>query len=325
MYDVIVIGSDLSSFIAALLSARYGRKTLLLSECALGDSLTFSGYTFNIDPFPWSGFGAGQIFTKLFSELNIPLPDPAKISPLNPAFQVILPEHRIDFCIDREALINDISREYPGEDSQIQNLYHSVTRVCDTLDKAIRESLDIGGPVLQGPDEELARHALFHGGYLATVAQAPVPREAAVAGNDLRFGTHPVLEPVRQPRQAALVGLPAFAALARSLLSFRRQAPHARSAAEALRGPPGRNPHGLRDHGHPCRRQNRGGRQAERQADQRRGTGADHQRKIPCSGESCCRGKRNYPSSRGNSAGSKRPSIPSPCTWASTTGGCRTG
>ncbi len=34
MYDVIVIGSDLSSFIAALLSARYGRKTLLLSECA---------------------------------------------------------------------------------------------------------------------------------------------------------------------------------------------------------------------------------------------------------------------------------------------------
>ena len=141
MYDVIVIGSDLSSFIAALLSARYGRKTLLLSECGLGDSLTLSGYTFNIDPFPWSGFGAGQIFTKLFSELNIPLPDAAKISPLNPAFQVVLPEHRIDFCIDREALINDISREYPGEDSQVQNLYQSVTRVCDTLDKAIRESL----------------------------------------------------------------------------------------------------------------------------------------------------------------------------------------
>ena len=141
MYDVIVIGSDLSSFIAALLSARYGRKTLLLSECALGDSLTFSGYTFNIDPFPWSGFGAGQIFTKLYSELNIPLPDPAKISPLNPAFQVILPDHRIDFCIDREALIKDIRREYPGEESQIQNLYHSVTKVCDTLDIAIRESL----------------------------------------------------------------------------------------------------------------------------------------------------------------------------------------
>jgi len=142
MYDVIVIGSDLSSFIAALLSARYGRKTLLLSECALGDSLTLSGYTFNIDPFPWSGFGTGQIFTKLFSELNIPLPDPAKISPLNPAFQVVLPEHRIDFYIDRDALINDISREYPDEGRQIENLYHSVTKTCEQLDKAIRDDLE---------------------------------------------------------------------------------------------------------------------------------------------------------------------------------------
>jgi len=142
MYDVIVIGSDLSSFIAALLSARYGRKTLLLSECPLGDSLSLSGYTFNIDPFPWSGFGTGQIFTKLYSELNIPLPDPAKISPLNPAFQVVLPEHRIDFYIDRDALINDISREYPDEGRQIENLYHSVTRTCDLLDKSIRESLE---------------------------------------------------------------------------------------------------------------------------------------------------------------------------------------
>ena len=144
MYDVIVIGSDLSSFIAALLSARYGRKTLLLDESGLGDCLTLSDYTFNIDPLPWSGFGNGQIFTKLFSELNIPLPDPARISPLNPAFQVILPEQRIDFFIEREALIHDISREYPAEGRQIQNLYQSINKLSETLDKSIRESLDAG-------------------------------------------------------------------------------------------------------------------------------------------------------------------------------------
>ncbi|HTZ39587.1 MAG TPA: hypothetical protein VMB77_05495 [Syntrophales bacterium] len=142
MYDVIVIGSDFSSLIAALLSARYGRKTLLLDECGLGDCLTVSDYTFNIDPLPWSGFGNGQIFTKLLSELNIPLPDPAKISPLNPAFQVILQEHRIDCYIDREALIRDVNREYPGEEKQIQSLYHSVTKLSEILDKSIRESLD---------------------------------------------------------------------------------------------------------------------------------------------------------------------------------------
>ncbi len=142
MFDVIVIGSDLSSLIAALLSARYGRKTLLISECGLDDRLAFSGYTFNIDPFPWSGFGTGQIFAKLFSELNIPLPDPAIISPLNPAIQVILPDHRIDFFIEREALIRDIHREYPEEDRQIRNLYDSVSKVSDTLDRAVRDTLE---------------------------------------------------------------------------------------------------------------------------------------------------------------------------------------
>jgi phytoene dehydrogenase-like protein len=149
MYDVIVIGSDLSSFIAALLSARYGRKTLLIDECGLGDCLSFSDFTFNIDPLPWSGFGSGQMFTKLLSELNIPLPDPAKISPLNPAFQAVLPEHRIDFFIDREALVHDISREYPEEGKQIQNLYQSITKVCDTLEKAIRVFLESEDPSMK--------------------------------------------------------------------------------------------------------------------------------------------------------------------------------
>jgi phytoene dehydrogenase-like protein len=150
MFDVIVIGSDFSSFIAALLSARYGRKTLLLSECGLGDSLTLSDFTFNIDPFPWSGFGSGQIVSKLLSELNIPQPDPARISPLNPAFQVVLPEHRVDFFIDRGALISDISREYPSEGRQIGNLYSSVAKVCETLDKSIRESMVTGDESLKG-------------------------------------------------------------------------------------------------------------------------------------------------------------------------------
>ena len=142
MYDVIVIGSDFSSFVAALVSARHGRKTLLLDECGLGDCLAVSDYTFNIDPLPWSGFGNGQIVTKLLSELNMALPEPTKVSPLNPAFQVVLPEHRIDCFIDREALIRDIGREYPGKEKQIQGLYHSITKLSENLDKSIRESLE---------------------------------------------------------------------------------------------------------------------------------------------------------------------------------------
>lgn len=142
MFDVIVIGSDLSSLIAALLAARYGRKVLLVSECGLDDCLARSGYTFNIDPLPWSGFGTGQIFSKLLSELNIPLPETSRVSPLNPALQVILPEHRIDFYIDRDALVRDLGREYPEEDRQLHTLYQSVAKVGETLDRAVRETLE---------------------------------------------------------------------------------------------------------------------------------------------------------------------------------------
>lgn len=150
MFDVIVIGSDLSSLIAALLAARYGRKVLLVSECGLDDRLSRSGYTFNIDPFPWSGFGMGQIFSKLLSELNIPLPESSRVSPLNPALQVILPEHRIDFYIDRDALVRDLGREYPEEDRQIDILYQSVAKVGETLDRAVREALESREQSLKG-------------------------------------------------------------------------------------------------------------------------------------------------------------------------------
>ncbi|NPV03340.1 MAG: NAD(P)/FAD-dependent oxidoreductase [Syntrophaceae bacterium] len=150
MYDVIVIGSDLSSLIAALLAARYGRKTLLVSESGLEDCLSRSGYVFNIDPFPWSGFGLGQVFSRLLSELNIPLPEPSRASPLNPALQVILPEHRIDFFLDRDALLHDLGREYPGEEKQLQALYQSVAKVGETLERAVRETLETRDRSLKG-------------------------------------------------------------------------------------------------------------------------------------------------------------------------------
>jgi len=142
MFDVIVIGSDLSSLIAALLASRYGRKVLLLAESGLDDGLARSGYTFNVDPFPWSGFGVGQVFSRLLSEVNIPLPETSRVSPLNPALQVILPGHRIDFFIDRDATVRDLVREYPDEQSLIHSLYQAVVTAGETLDRTVRDTLE---------------------------------------------------------------------------------------------------------------------------------------------------------------------------------------
>jgi phytoene dehydrogenase-like protein len=132
MHDTIVIGSDLSSLIAALISASSGKKTVLLSENPCEDAYIASGYTFNVDSCPWVGFGTDQVLFHLLGELNLPMPDQEVISLLNPSLQVILPDHRVDLWMERERLIIEMEREFPSCSHQIQRLYSSISN-CDTL------------------------------------------------------------------------------------------------------------------------------------------------------------------------------------------------
>ncbi len=112
MYDTIVVGNDVSSLIAATMISHHGKKTVLLSE---GDNqyvYTESGYTFPIEPFPLTGFGPEQTCTRLFLSLGAQceeIPDPRL---LNPSFQIILPDHRIDFFNDKEKLLKEMEREF---------------------------------------------------------------------------------------------------------------------------------------------------------------------------------------------------------------------
>ena len=128
MYDVIVIGRDLSSLIAALASARHGRKTILVNEGKLETEYREAGYVFPIDPTPLSGFGEGQTIDRLVKELQltsdtIPLPPV-----LDPALQVIFTDHRVNLFHDREQLIVDLVREFPRREKEIRHFYHAVSK-----------------------------------------------------------------------------------------------------------------------------------------------------------------------------------------------------
>ncbi|MDI6616001.1 MAG: hypothetical protein QME27_04745 [Syntrophaceae bacterium] len=70
MYDTIVLGNDPGSLVAAVTLANQGKKTLLLTD----DTPLYyseSGYTFDIDPLPWSGFGRGNPFKQFLSHSGI--------------------------------------------------------------------------------------------------------------------------------------------------------------------------------------------------------------------------------------------------------------
>lgn len=139
MYDAIIIGRDLSSLVAALTAARRGLKTILISEGNQEAEYREAGYIFAINPTPLSGFGQEQTILRLLRELHL-LPDDApQLLLMNPAFQVILPSHRIDLFHDRDQLISDIIREFPQHEQEIRRFYHAVAKNGALIERWISE------------------------------------------------------------------------------------------------------------------------------------------------------------------------------------------
>lgn len=124
MHDLIVIGDDLSSHVAAAVTAGYGLDTVLVAEHGAGGLFLSGDFAFNIDPTPLSGFGADQTCLSLLAELDIP-PIERECNLLNPAYQIILPEHRIDFFNEKDALINELAREFPECAREIKDFYEA--------------------------------------------------------------------------------------------------------------------------------------------------------------------------------------------------------
>jgi len=138
MYDLIVIGDDLSSYIAAAVASHYGLSTVHIAQNDTSVKNTIDGYAFSIDPTLLTGFGANQTGLSLLNELNIPLTE-QEVSLLNPAYQIILPEHRIDFFNDKDLLVSEIIREFPEMSEEIKNFYDIVVKNSATFAKWLHD------------------------------------------------------------------------------------------------------------------------------------------------------------------------------------------
>ncbi len=137
MHDLIVIGDDLSSHVAAAVAAGYGLDTVLLARYGIGGVCLSGDLAFNIDPTPLSGFGASQTCLSLLAELDIPLIEQEGIL-LNPAYQIILPGHRIDFYNDKDEVVDELIREFPLYAREISAFYDSIEKECHIFIKWLR-------------------------------------------------------------------------------------------------------------------------------------------------------------------------------------------
>jgi len=131
MYDLIVIGDDLSSHIAAAVASSKGIKTALISENGIASSCVIGDLVFNTDMTPLSGLGENQIFFSLLKDLNIS-PD---INLLNPSFQIILPENRLDLFNNKEALVKELAREFPDHAREIKSYYDAIEKNSSVVEK----------------------------------------------------------------------------------------------------------------------------------------------------------------------------------------------
>jgi phytoene dehydrogenase-like protein len=139
MYDTIIIGRDLSSLIAALAASRHGLKTLLITEGNQETEHRDAGYAFPIDPTPLSGFGSEQTVLRLLGELHLSLTEAPKMLLMDPAFQVILPGHRVDLFHDQNQMINEMIREFPSKEREIKRVYHAVLKYSTLIEHWISE------------------------------------------------------------------------------------------------------------------------------------------------------------------------------------------
>jgi phytoene dehydrogenase-like protein len=135
VYDLIVIGDDLASHVAAAYASQNGLKTLLIAESGLGGLQLIGDFIFNLDATPLTGLGPDQLGLSILSELGIEVPEAS----IDPAFQVILPDHRIDFFNDPAALTSELAREFPDWDAEIREFYGMVHDVSAVFQDWIKD------------------------------------------------------------------------------------------------------------------------------------------------------------------------------------------
>lgn len=139
MYDTVVIGQDVGSLVAAIVSAQEGLKTAWVRDGDSPNCLTLGSYTFNADPFPWTGFGDNQMVGRLLGEWNLPTAIRSRVAPLNPALQVIHPRHRLEFFLEKEELLRDFIREFPEKGTEIWKVYRRALREHSFLEQLLTD------------------------------------------------------------------------------------------------------------------------------------------------------------------------------------------
>jgi hypothetical protein len=106
-YDAVLIGIGLPTLLAGGLLSKRGFRVLVVGQGQPLPSYEVDGVRLSRTPFTLTGADSPAI-SRVFSELALKPLVRRRVRPLSPAFQAVLPRHRLDFSADLETVTRDL-------------------------------------------------------------------------------------------------------------------------------------------------------------------------------------------------------------------------
>lgn len=127
IYDVIVLGDNISGLITASLMEKRGANVLVI--CPNDDDRTFNleGYSFSNEPTILACFEKGNFFEKIFKEICYDWSYEKAQESIS--HQIVLPEARVDLFPNHQYLLREVEREFPENSHMLGKLYSHFNEV----------------------------------------------------------------------------------------------------------------------------------------------------------------------------------------------------
>ncbi|MFO0651610.1 MAG: hypothetical protein U0326_35640 [Polyangiales bacterium] len=133
-YEVVVVGASLASLSAGALLARRGFRVAVLGHGTRPRTYEYDGLALRRD-LGCVEFLEAPAFRRVMSELALLPAVRRRAQPLDPAWQVVLPQQRLDVYADPERRLAELDREFPEVHRPVEDFYANLDRANASLDK----------------------------------------------------------------------------------------------------------------------------------------------------------------------------------------------
>ncbi len=141
LFDVTIIGTEPAGLVAGSLLVKRGFSVLVIEVESQKLQVKRDGYTLTAFPGLFFGFGQGQIFADIFTELGIPFLEKKRFSLAEPAYQVVMPDVRLDVHQGRDELFKLLQDEFGADASSIMSILGEVDRYSSVVRSLLKQDV----------------------------------------------------------------------------------------------------------------------------------------------------------------------------------------